>query len=147
MHIMNIKAVCLDDMTVMSSLLQDSIFNPMFMHYEANKNELHMLVNRFCWEAGPAIGDERKNEKIYSRSYCGVHIPNVAKVRTNRRIQPTHYPSIFSLLTISFDRGKMRFIFSGGFELVVNCDTPSIYLADAHEPWPTKKIPRHHHNT
>jgi hypothetical protein len=137
---MKAKAVCDDEMFAASALLQDSLLNLMFVKHKDKK--LHMLVNRFCWEIMPPA-KSKKGAETYFRSHCGVYVSNVIKLKTNRKVDRAHYSAVLSLLAIDFGRDIIKFVFSGGLELNVHCSTPTLYLMDMHEPWPTNIKPKH----
>ncbi|MDR1366153.1 MAG: DUF2948 family protein [Holosporales bacterium] len=137
---MKAKAVCSEEMSTASALLQDSLLNLTFVKHKDKK--LHMLVNRFCWEITSAAESKKKAE-AYFRSHCGVYVSNVIKLKTNRKVDLVHYSAVLSLLAINFDRDIMKFVFSGGLELSAHCNDPTLYLMDMHEPWPTNTKPKH----
>ncbi|MDR1031760.1 MAG: DUF2948 family protein [Holosporales bacterium] len=133
---MKAKAVCGEGVSAVSALLQDSLLKLMFVKHK--NDNLHMLVNRFCWEMMPS-----SKATPYFRSHCGIYVSNVNKLKTNRKVDRAHYSAVLSLLAIDFGCDIIKFVFSGGLELSVHCNTPTLYLMDMHEPWPTNIKPKH----
>ena len=150
-----------DDLTVLSSLLQDALLPVQDMTFLQKERRFVMVLNRFCWERAPeaitfdADEDEEDEESqedvsfaevgpgtVYERVNCGLTFDKVSVARF-RNLDLEDRGRILELLAIEQkgERLLLRFADEAEIELV----TTQIrgHLEDLGEPWPTTRRPDH----
>lgn len=125
----------LDDLSVISALLQDALVPFGDMAYLPDEQSFIMALNRFRWEAGD---NARTRERVHS----GLRFDRVGRVRY-RGLDRRRRGSFLSLLAIAHDQGVSTLHFSGGGIIRLEVDALRCGLEDFGEPWPTQKAPHH----
>ncbi len=135
---LRLKAETNEQVDVISTLLQDAIFNIDMCSLHDEDSCLRMLFNRFCWE----LIDE--NTLVYYRVYSCLYIHAVTGIKANINISQHDKHEFLNLLGMhSTAENELMFIFSGGKHLKVSVERISVYMKDINHPWITSSIPRH----
>jgi len=127
-----------DDLTVISTALQDAICTIGDITYEPQARRLTLALNRYRWEAGA-----RTNERVR----CGLQLGGVLGVQ-ERRLRQDARKAVLDLLAITFEPeeapgGLVVFSFAGGGDLRAQVECIDIALADVSAPWPASQRPSH----
>ena len=139
-----------EDLAVVASCLQDALVPLAEMRFLKGEKRFVMLLNRFRWEqAGDALKPEQKGDASYAdvapdqRIHSGVCIDGVTAVRS-REIDREKPAKFLSLMTISLDGpNRLNLFFSGGGAIQLEIESPSVFLQDFGEAWPTQWRPDH----
>lgn len=145
-----------DDLTVLSSLLQDALLPVQDMTFLKSERRFVMVLNRFCWERAPEPfdSDEEEDEgeddaafqdvgdSVYERVNCGLTFDNVSLARF-RGFDMEERGQILELLTIQMDGKNLLLRFAEGAEIELVTKRVSGHLEDLGEPWPTTRRPYH----
>jgi hypothetical protein len=147
---MRLVAKDAEDMAVVASCLQDALVPLAEMRFLKEEKRFVMLVNRFRWEqAGDAVKPELKGDASYAdaapdqRINSGICIDGVTTVRS-RGIDRNKPAKFLSLMTIGLDGpNRLNLVFSGGGAIQLGIESPSVFLQDFGEAWPTQWRPDH----
>lgn len=132
---LRLRAEALDDLSVISALVQDALVPLGDMAYLPEEKSFMMALNRFRWESGD---DAETRERIHA----GLRFDRVTRVRY-RGIDRRQRGNILSLLAIAYDQGVSTLHFSGDGVIRLEADELRCGLEDFGEPWPTRSIPHH----
>jgi len=140
-----------NDVEVISALLQDAIVPSSDMTFDRKLSEFVLVANRFCWELEPSVDVKSSEGKpIYERRLCGIRIAGVRSVQ-HHNWPEAHQYGLFNLLALGLvDMAEqagnvvvLQFEFSGGSSLRLNVDDVDIVLADLDARHPTSLQPAH----
>lgn len=136
-----LRAEDLDDLAVLSGLVQDALVPPGDMAWLPAENRFILALNRFRWEAA---GDAAP----YSRTHAALRFEAVQSVQ-RRGMPPTDRDRVYALLAIAHDAeaGRAVLTFSGDAAIRLSVDRLSVGLEDLGEPWPTQWKPAHDPDT
>lgn len=135
----HLRAVDLEDLSVLSSLAQDALVPVSDMVYIAADNQFILALNRFHWERADAAAS-------YTRGHAGLRFDHVTAVQRRglERVDPNR---ILSLLAISYDGhaegGTVMLTFSEDVAIRLSVSDLAVSLDDLGEPWPTQWKPGH----
>jgi hypothetical protein len=139
---LKLMAKDLEDLSVISGLVQDAIVPPADMTYLPDEGTFALALNRFQWERA---GDSPP----YSRSHAGLRIDNVKAVR-RRGISPSgDRERLLSLLAIAYAEGidgapnAIHLQFSEDRAVRLDVGDIAVALSDLGEAWPTQWKPGH----
>ena len=142
---LKLRAGDLDDLAVMSAILQDALVTIGEMAYLPEESRFVLVANRFRWE--PEAGGARKN---FERTLSGLCFDGVKSVQ-RRGFNPREVDRILSLLAIrvggSADPAAkptaILLEFAGGSSVRLEVTDLLCHLDDLGEPWPTRWRPKH----
>lgn len=142
----NIGAFDLDDLKVVASLVQDSVFPISEMTWRAKDRRLAILLNRFRWEDKDAAErDGRAPERVQSLLVVE-HVDAVSSQGVDRSDKET----VLSLLDITFENsddvsGYVTLILAGDGIIRAKVEALEVSLKDVTRPYvaPSKTVPRH----
>lgn len=126
---LNLKALDLQDLDVISTFLQDALIPGQALLYDPEKKTLVLLANRFRWE------NDHKHERVHT----GVVFSEVTDVQ-HINFDPKQ---VMNLLAIRFESPYIRLIFSGSTEVRLKTDKIHVLMRDISEPWPAVGKPSH----
>lgn len=132
---LKLRAEDLDDLSVISTLVQDALVPLGDIAYLPDEKSFVMALNRFRWGAvqrGKAR--ERVNAVLRFDAVNGIRY---------RRIDRRDRGGFLSLLTVAHDSGVFVLHFSGGGAIRLEADGLHCVLTDMDEPWPTRWTPGH----
>jgi len=133
---LKIKAIDQDDLKILSSLCQDSIFSIDEIVYLKEEKKLVATFSRFCWELN---NSKDYDKKVNFRVVSGIQIHNVLKINYNN----FENNNFFNLLSITYKSNYISFNFSLNSSINIKVKTINILLDDLDIPWPTVKKPMH----
>ena len=123
------------DLSVVSSLLQDAIVPVFDMVYLEKDATFALAVNRFHWEDCESV---TPGERVHA----GLRFDRVYKVQY-RQIDRSGPDRFISLLSIAYDAGVVVLHFAGGAAIRLEVDGLLRFLKDLDVPWPTIWRPEH----
>lgn len=141
----------IDDVEVLSALLQDSIIPGADMAFDSKLEEFVFVANRFCWELSPSTDMTGSDGKpLHKRRLCGVRISHVGSIQHHKWPHKRHL-ALFNLLALRHmdmaeqadKRAVLQFEFSGGSGLRLKIDEIDIALEDLDSGYPTSLQPGH----
>nr|WP_232897184.1 DUF2948 family protein [Pontibaca salina] len=140
---MNLGALEAEDLQVISSLAQDSVFPMTEMSWTPARHRFAILLNRFRWE------DEGRNRHAPQRVRSLLVVDNVRHV-SSQGLDRSDKDVILSLLSISFEpsdevSGTVLLILAGDGAIRLDVETLEISLKDVTRPYvaPSGKTPEH----
>lgn len=143
---LRLRAEGVDDLAVISSLLQDAVGKATDIAWMPKKRRLVVLVNRFRWED---ISDAGQASRGFERVRSAVTLESVLKVRA-RGIVPADKDQVYELLAMMFEpiegcAGTLTLMLAGNAEISVEVECLDLALADLTQPWAAKagKAPKH----
>lgn len=138
---LNIGALDVEDLKVLSALVQDGVFPSSEMKFAAKERRFAILLNRFRWEDG----DKRVPERVQSL----LHVSEVKKV-SSQGIDRTDKDMILSVLSVEFEEtdapsGFVTLTLAGDGAIRLDVEALDVSLKDVTRPYiaPSKKIPSH----
>jgi hypothetical protein len=137
---LRLRVTDIDDLAVISSILQDALAPMADMIFEPELSRFVLAVNRFRWEDA---GDDHVEGRIYERQRCGIRFEQVSKVRM-RGMNSDRQDQILSLLAVKTEGdGVVDIVFAGGGIIRLEVERLLCHLDDFDEPWPTMRRPAH----
>ena len=136
---LRLKATDAEDLTVISSCLQDSLIPVSDMTFQRSESCFVMVANRFRWEEA-----QKRSARTarYERVHCGVRFDHVAAVRC-RDLDRNQEDRSVSLLALEAGDGYIDLIFSDRGVIRLEVDRILCHLDDIDKPWPTRRKPNH----
>ncbi len=153
------------DVTVLSSLLQDALVPRKEIAYLQHERRFILLANRFRWEAKPeaapppleegedasfehdkvdlAEPDEEGEAQLYSRVISGLCFDRVRAVRSRGLDAAAASGQPLNLLSVRRGLAAWLLSFSGGAEIRLEGPAIVAHLEDLGEAWPTRWRPSH----
>ncbi len=143
---LRLQALDADDLQVISSLIQDSVFPITEMTWQPAKRRFGLLLNRFRWEdRDSAIKRGRQVERVQSM----LVIADVLKVASNG-IDRSDKDLILSLLSVAFEpdedgAGRLELVLAGDGALAIDVECLDVSLRDVTRPYaaPSGAVPDH----
>jgi len=133
---LKLKALDLDDLAVVSTLVQDAVVPAAQMRFDRDRRRFALLVNRFRWEDKEGA-DARK--RSVERVQAVLFIDDVLAVRT-QGVNPADKDMILSLLNIEFapttdGMGTITLTFAGDGALALDVEALEVGLQDVTRPY------------
>lgn len=144
---LKILAQDLEDLSVLSSTLQDALVPLADISYLKDDRQFVMAVNRFCWEDKP----KDAHDGPFYRTLAGLRFDHVCQVGY-RGLERGRVDAMHELLTVVYDagpegqNGQVVLHFAGGGAIRLVVERLACALEDLGEPWPTQWAPRHEEN-
>jgi hypothetical protein len=132
---LRLRAFDLEDLGVISSMVQDALVPGRDMKYMSDDNCFLLALNRFQWEQ---VGDHPP----YSRSHAGLRFDHVTHV-ARRGFSPESADEMFSMLALTYHENMIGLTFSGNAAIRLTVDKLAVGLTDLGTPWPTQWKPGH----
>lgn len=143
---LRLKAESVEDLPVLSTLLQDAVLDVGDISWMPKRRRLALLLNRFRWEDRAAA--ERAGRE-FERARALLTIDSALKVSSNG-ISPTEADQVLSLLSLSFEAaedgaGRLLLVFAGDGILAVDVECIDLRLGDVTRPYaaPSGRVPQH----
>ena len=126
-----------EDLTVMSSFLQDSLIALAEVKYLPEEKRFVFVANRFLWEReNQEVVDVNEGEN-FSRVLCGVCFENVTGVK-QKGLKRDRKGQIVSLLTVSkLENSRIQLNFSANISIRLDVSDLFCHFQDIDSPWPT----------
>ncbi|MEM9061466.1 MAG: DUF2948 family protein [Pseudomonadota bacterium] len=136
---LRLNAVSEDDLSVLSTLLQDSVGKAGEISWMPRRRRFAVLLNRFRWEDKTAA--ERQN-RSYERVRAALLIDSVLSVKT-RGLDPRDKEMTYALLRVEFEpgedgAGRLLLVLAGDGDIALDVECVDIRLADLTKPWQAK---------
>jgi hypothetical protein len=142
---LRLRALDADDLTVISSLVQDAVFTASAMRWDRRRRRFALLVNRFRWEEALRGRGEGGNERVQSV----LVIEDTMAVRS-LGITPGDGETVLSLLSLGFEPGtegggRVVLTLAGDGAVAVEVEALEVVLRDVTRPWasPAGRAPSH----
>jgi hypothetical protein len=143
---LNLGAQDKDDLAVISSLIQDSVFPVTEMKWNAAQNRFALLLNRFRWEDEEAA---RLRGRAFERVQSLLVVDNVQSV-ASQGIARDDKNMVHSLLSIAFEPGEdcagvVLLTLAGDGAIRLNVEALEVTIKDVTRPYqaPSPKAPDH----
>jgi len=143
---LRIKALDVEDLTVLSSLTQDAVFPASEMRWDRKARRFALLLNRFRWEDAP---NAKIGKRPVERVQAVMSIEDVKSVKS-QGVQPGDADTIMSLLSVTFapsedGMGRVVLTLSGDGAIAVEVEALEVMLADVTRPYvaPSRNMPVH----
>ncbi len=144
---LRLKALDIEDLTVLSSLAQDAVFPASEMRLDRKARRFALLINRFRWEDAP---NAKIGKRQVERVQAVLSIEDVIAVKT-QGVQPGDADTIHALLSIGFEAGdddgagRVILTLSGDGAIAVDVEALEVLLRDVTRPYiaPSRKVPAH----
>lgn len=125
-----------DDLTVISSLVQDAVLQASDITWQRSDRRVVMLLNRLRWE--DRVGVERSGRSV-ERVRSLLIIDNVTQFAA-QGIRPDDADLVLSLLSVSFEEtkppsGRIVLTFAGDGGLRAEVDAVDVVLKDVTRPY------------
>ncbi len=140
---LNLGAVDVEDLKVMSSLIQDAVFPITEMSWQRTRRSFALLLNRFRWE------DEGRSRHGAERVQSVLAFDDVLSV-SSQGIQQTDCSLVLSLLNLDFvstdeTSGSIMLNLAGDGAIRLDVETIAVTLKDVTQPYValSGKEPRH----
>lgn len=133
-----------DDLTVVSAAIQDAVTKAENLKYESRRHRFAIELNRFRWE--DTNGKRGKGPQTRVRSLLAIDGVLGVKSLGVSRADPD---LVYSLLSIEFQPdedppgGKIRIMFAGDGELLLDVEALDVTLLDSDYEWTTRHTPSH----
>ncbi len=143
---LRLQALDLDDLRILSALVQDAVFPITEMSWQPGKRRFGLLLNRFRWEdRDRAAAQSRKFERVQSM----LVIDDVLKVASSG-IDRSEKDMIVSLLSLAFiegvdGAGKLEMTLAGDGAIALEVECLDVTLKDVTRPYsaPSGSAPMH----
>ncbi len=140
---LNLGAMDVEDLAVLSALAQDSVFPVSQMTWQPRRRRLALLLNRLRWEDRPTA--DRPPERVQSV----LVIENVLGVGS-QGIDRSDRDTVLSLLSVTFEpgpdaSGNVLLTLAGDGALRARVEALEVTLKDVTRPYvaPSGKTPQH----
>jgi hypothetical protein len=150
-----VRADSLEDLEIVSSMLQDAIVPIAEIAYQPRDRRFIMMAQRFRWEIAEASGtptaapDAAPGEDVgdpsasrLQRVLCALRFENVTAVRTHG-IDLSARGQMLELLSMHLTEDHLDLAFAGDKTIRLTADSLSCHVEDIGEPWPTSQRPNH----
>jgi hypothetical protein len=143
---LRLRALDPDDVRVISSLVQDSVFPASEMTWDRRRRRFAILLNRFRWEDAPAA---ERRRRPFERVQAVLAVEDVTGV-ASQGVEKGDADTILSLLSIDFEpgedgTGRVVLTLSGDGAIGVEVEALEVVLRDVTRPYeaPSRKAPAH----
>ena len=137
-----VRAEALEDLEVVSSMLQDAIVPMSEIRFDAATRQFTMMTQRFRWERVLAAEREPAAAGSFERVHCAVQFRSVQTVRSHG-IDLADRGQMLELLSIHVTTGQIDFAFAGGKTIRLSVDCLDCQVEDVGRSWPTGSLPQH----
>lgn len=139
-------AVTPEDLQVISSLVQDSVFPVTEINWSATERRLALLLNRFRWEDADAAS---KRGRPFERVQSVLSFGDVLKTRS-QGVDRADADLILSVLSVDFEpaedgAGTITLTLAGDGAIEMQVECLNVSLRDVTRPYvaPSRHQPRH----
>lgn len=144
---LKLRAQDVEDLKVVSAMLQDAIVPICDLAYLPTDRRFVLIANRFRWEAvgdrpPPAGGPTADVELPYERINCAVNFQGIEHVGY-RHLDLTDRKQMLNLLALEWTDGAAILHFSGGSCIKLTASSLDCLIEDVGESWPTGNRPCH----
>ncbi len=143
MQLLKLMALDKEDLSIISSYMQDAVLKAADLSYLAAERRFVLAANRFVWEEAG-----RKRERNFQRRRTALHFDRVNSVRS-RGFNHRDGDAVLSLLTINFvpaaeaPAGTIELIFAGDAAIEIDVECVEAQMSDLGAAWHTELKPVH----
>lgn len=142
---LRLKAEDEEDLTVLSTILQDALVPVGDIAYLPDQRRLALVANRFCWECCPdeaAIRGDPLQQRVLT-AFVIDHVTGVKSQGIDRK-QRDHLLEVLAVRRVGDGGGNaIDILFSDDQALRVTVERIGAKLEDLEEPYPTAFRPKH----
>lgn len=138
---LRLQAQDVDDLTILSALLQDAVFPITEMRWQPKKRRLGLLLNRFRWEDAGTHAPERVQSLLVIDGVLAIASSGIDRAEAD---------TILSLLSLSFEptgdgAGHVLLTLAGDGAIRARVEALDLTLKDVTRPYsaPSRSTPRH----
>jgi hypothetical protein len=138
---LRLKVRDINDLAVISTLLQDAVLPMKETSWQPDVNRFGMLVNRFRWEdKAHAENSKRPYERVQS-----MLVINCVQNVSSMGIDYANKDQIISILSVGYDDDKVTFTLAGDGALALKVECLDITIKDVTKPYAavSKSAPSH----
>ena len=142
---LRLQAEDVDDLRVLSALVQDSVFPSEEMSWQAGRRRFTLLLNRFRWEDVKSSTGDARAERVRSLLVFG----GVLKVASSG-LDRAEKDMVLSLLALDFEpgedgAGRVVLTLAGDGAIALNVECLDVSLQDVTRPYlaPSGQVPSH----
>ena len=143
---LRIKALDAEDLKILSSLVQDSVFPASEMVWKSKERRFAVLLNRFRWEDADAA---QARGRAFERVQSVLAIEDVQKIRS-AGVPRGDADTVLSLLAIEWAEkqdgaGTITLILAGDGAIEIDVEALEVVVKDVTRPYaaPSGKSPKH----
>ncbi|MGB1234505.1 MAG: DUF2948 family protein [Planktomarina sp.] len=143
---LRLHAVDVEDLKVLSALIQDAVFPVAEMAYRPKERRFALLLNRFRWEDAPKA-EQRK--RPFERVQTMLTFDDVMGVRS-QGVSRDDAETVLSVLAVDFEAGEdgtgvINLTLAGDGAIALDVETIEAQLRDVTRPYvaPSKSQPKH----
>ena len=142
MSALKLLALDTDDLSILSTYLQDCVLKVHDLDYSARSGTFLAAVNRFVWETA------EPGASAFERRRAALSFKRVKAVRS-RGFDRTNRDAVLSLLAIRFEQagegpdGTVELVLAGGGAIALDVECIEGQLADTGGAWETTSRPQH----
>ena len=143
---MRLRAETEEDLTVISTLVQDALGQTREASWMPKRRRFMMVLNRFRWEDAEFA---RRQGRAFERVRSLLTFDSVLGVKASG-LDPNDREIVLSLLAISFEKtpdngGTVRLVLAGDGEVALAVECIDVTLTDVTRPYaaPSGHLPRH----
>jgi len=138
-----LKASDRQDLTIIAGLIQDSILQLSEVKYDDKKQNLVLILNRFCWEVNA------ENKQPYIRTHSILNFQNVINISsTNIDMKQDRMYALLSAIPSNDSDNNINIFLSlaGGSVIRLKVSKINITIKDVGDYWETNNRPHHENN-
>lgn len=137
---LKLKAEDEEDLTILSTYLQDALVPLISMTHAPQESRFSILTHRFRWEKNPPL---QEKPSLYERINSLLHFHHVQSV-TSKGLEDPHDPNkTLNLLCITFHKNTILLTFSDDAHIQLTVEKIFVFLGDTNIYWPTSVKPSH----
>jgi Protein of unknown function (DUF2948) len=138
---LRLMAQSIEDVAVMSALLQDAVFPMGEMRWDRKRRRFALMVNRFRWEDRDAAEAGRR---AYERVQAVLVVEGVLGVQT-QGIDRGDRDTVLSVLALGYGDGRLTLTLAGDGAVALVVEDVDVSLQDVTRPYlaPSGKVPSH----
>ncbi|EAR51514.1 hypothetical protein OG2516_17376 [Oceanicola granulosus HTCC2516] len=143
---LRLRALDVDDLTIISGLVQDAILPVGEIRWDRRHRRFAMLLNRFRWEDVEAA---KKANRDVERVRSVLAVEDVLKVQA-QGVDPRDKDTVLSVLALAFEPGEdgtgmILVTLAGDGDLRLEVETLEVLLRDVTRPYraPSRHVPTH----
>lgn len=143
---LRLKALDVDDLTVLSGLVQDCVFPASEIKWDRAARRFALLINRFRWED---VDNATARKRDFERVQSVLMIEDALRVQS-QGVDPREGETVLSLLSVTFEAGAdgggfVVLTLAGDGAIRVAVEALEVVLKDVTRPYvaPSKSMPGH----
>lgn len=143
---LRLKALDVDDLSVIAALVQDAVFPASEMQWDRKARRFGLLLNRFRWEDAP---NATRRKREFERVQAVLVFEDVLHIQS-QGVDKSDKDMVFSLLSVAFEpgedgAGRIELTLAGDGVIALDVEALEVILRDVTRPYvaPSGKAPSH----